>query len=85
MIIVNDFYDITCFTFANFVQASFDEALPCVIKRVLKDVKWGGLIGSLECSRYRSKDNVPKQQAEEGGDNSAFTMITFVANTFVVL
>jgi hypothetical protein len=85
MIIVYGFYDITCFAFANFVQTSFNETLPCVIKRVLKHVEWGSLVGCLECSRDRSEDDVPKQQTEEGGDNSAFTMIAFVAKTLVVL
>jgi hypothetical protein len=85
MIMVYGFYNVTCFAFANFVQTGFNETLPCVIKRVLKHVEWGRLVRCLERSRDRSKDDVPKQQAEEGGDNSAFTMIAFVAKTLVVL
>jgi hypothetical protein len=85
VIVVYDLYDLPCFSFANFVQASFDETLPRVIKRVLKYVQWGGLIGCLECSRDRSKDDVPKQQAEEGSDDPAFTMIAFVTKALVVL
>jgi hypothetical protein len=85
MLIVYVLYNFACIISTNLVETVFDEFFTCMIKGVFKNVEWGRLIGCFERSRNRGKNDVPKQQAEEGGDDSAFTMIAFVTQAFIVL
>jgi hypothetical protein len=85
MLIVYVLYNLACIISGNLVKAVFDEIFPCMIKGVLKYVERGRLIRCLERSRNRSKNDVPKQQAEERRDDPAFTMIAFVTKAFIVL
>jgi hypothetical protein len=76
--IVHVLYNFACIISTDLVKAVLDEFFTCMVKGVLKYVERGRLIRCLERSRNRSKNDVPKQQAKEGGDDPAFTMIAFV-------
>lgn len=58
----------------DFNESFFHEIFPSMIKRILRNIKRGSLVRRFERAGNCFKNDVPKKEAKQQGNNSTFTV-----------